>query len=331
MRPYYFLGNGRGLTRLSTNEVFFVDTDAHDISTWIILGGVWETFVDDILCALVRPGDTVLDVGANMGYYTIKMAARVGPEGRVFSFEPNPRLFRLVSDNLRINGFDGWGVATNAAAGAAKGVSTLTFERNYPGGGMVGLPSTYATTDVQDRIDVDVVRIDDVVPADQPVHLIKIDVEGFEPLVLQGMQAVLARSPDAAIVTEVNYQQWSQHGDPAELVKQMAGDRRIFRIYTDGAIEELAMEGIGDSLNKMLVSYVLLLPRTEERWRQVHTFERGYTPPPAPAEAEPDDEAPPTAPAEAQPDVQPVAPVAAPPTLGMRIRRRLARMIAPAS
>src|SRR5690606_73721 len=103
------------------------------------------------------------------------------------SFEPNPRMSRFVGDNIRINGFDERCVLVQAAAGEAAGLSTLTFTPSAPGGGTVGLPEEYRQAD-QDRIEVPVARVDDVVPEGQPAHLIKIDVEGFEPLVLQGMQ-----------------------------------------------------------------------------------------------------------------------------------------------
>lgn len=271
-RPYYFLGEGRGLTRLSTGEVFFVDTQGQDVGVWIILGGVWETFVDDILGALVRPGDTCLDIGANLGYYTIKMASGTGPNGRVYSFEPNPRMARFVGDNIRINNFDSRSTLVHAAAGAAPGTSTLTFTPRSPGGGTVGLSEIYTQPD-QERIDIPVVRVDDVVPADQPAHLIKIDVEGFEPLVLQGMQGLLARSPDCAMVVEVSYNHWAVHGDPAQMVRDTAQGRRIFRIHVEGTIEELAGQAVDAALNRDFVSYILFLPPTEERWNQVKRFD----------------------------------------------------------
>ena len=89
-RPYYYLGKNWALTLLSNGLPFFVNTDDHGIATWIILGGTWENFVDDVLCAYAQPGMTVLDIGANLGYYTIKLADRIGPQGHLHAFEPNP-------------------------------------------------------------------------------------------------------------------------------------------------------------------------------------------------------------------------------------------------
>ena len=77
-RPYFYLGGNWGLTRLSTGEPFFVNTNDRGITPWIIMGGKWETFVDDIMQELLREGDICLDIGANMGYYTIKMLSKIG-------------------------------------------------------------------------------------------------------------------------------------------------------------------------------------------------------------------------------------------------------------
>ena len=135
MRPYYYLGQNWGLTQLSTGDPFFVNTDDRGITTWIILGGTWENFVDDVLTRIARPGEVFLDVGANMGYYTVKIGKKVGPAGRVYSFEPNAELFPFVRENISINGMNGWAKVFPLAVGAEPGWSRLTFDYSNMGGG----------------------------------------------------------------------------------------------------------------------------------------------------------------------------------------------------
>ena len=72
---------------------------------------------------------TVVDVGANLGYYTVKLGGLIGPPGRVYSFEPNPELTEFVVRNIDINGFNGRCTFFPAAAGAKKGTAELTFPR----------------------------------------------------------------------------------------------------------------------------------------------------------------------------------------------------------
>jgi FkbM family methyltransferase len=269
MRPYYYLGGRRGMTQLSTGQLFLVNTDGSDLATWIIHLGIWEGCVDDLLCALVRPGDTFLDVGANIGYYTVKLGPKVGPSGRVFSFEPNPDLFEVLHDNIQLNQLGGHATAFMAGASDREGAASLLFASRYPGGGVLGLGAEFDREGTE-RVDVRMVRVDDVVEG--PAHLIKIDVEGFEPVALKGMEALLARSPDVAIVCEVAYHMWAQHGDPAQMVSDLAKGRRLFRIFTDGWLEEVAPGAIDGALSRDLVSYFLFLPATEARYRQIASF-----------------------------------------------------------
>ncbi len=270
MRPYFYLGEDRGLTQLSEGQPFYVYTRDRSITPWILLGGIWETFVDDILCALVRPGDVFLDVGANQGYYTVKIGSRVGTEGRVFSFEPNPAMLAFLRDNIEINALQPRVTAVAAGAGAEPGLATLSIPENYPGGAAI-LATGDLPPPAQQGVQVHIVRVDDVVPSDVSADLIKIDVEGFEPAALEGMSRLLARSPACPIVCELSVAGWRRFGEPASLLRKFAGKRRVFHIHTDGGLEELTDLA---ALDQTFVNYVLLLPPTPEREAQVARFIR---------------------------------------------------------
>ena len=160
MRPYFYLGDHRALTRLSTDEFFYVYTEDRSITPWILLGGHWEVFVDDLLCALARPGDVFVDVGANLGYYTVKIGARVGAAGRVHSFEPNPLMYGFLFDNVEINGLTGRTALHRAAAGGQAGEAWFSFKRREPGGGVVHEERRGAENEFR----VPVVSLDEAVP-----------------------------------------------------------------------------------------------------------------------------------------------------------------------
>jgi FkbM family methyltransferase len=308
MQPYCYLGNGIGLTHLSGGEVFFVDTNTHDITTWILLGGIWETFVDDILCALAQPGDTFVDVGANVGYYTVKIGSRVGPNGQVYAVEANPELFNILSKNIEINGRLSWSKAFNVAAGAEAGQMPLAFERVRSGGGSISLPGHLDAPNTE-KCMVPVEALDKLLPGDCRVDLMKIDVEGFEPFVLDGMRDLLSRSPDAAIITEVSSAHWARVGDPAEILNRFAEGRKIFRIYYDGFIKEIDKDNLTASLDPNFVSYVLLLPFGSPREHNIRRFFR---------KSITDSESVAT---EARVDVIPPPQPSSPPTLLSRLRR----------
>lgn len=254
------------MTRLVSGQLFYVNTEDRSITPWIIDGGYWELFVDDLLCALIAPGDTFVDIGANMGYYTVKLGARVGPSGRILSFEPNPETFAFLKDNVQLNALDGVVSLHNAALGGEAGEGWLSFDRHYPGGASMSADQRGGGEEIK----VPVLRLDDVVGQDGPINVVKIDVEGFEPLVLKGMTETLARSHDAAIVVEMSYPQWSRFGDPMTLLQEAAGGRDVYVIHRNGRIQKLDTDGA--MLDPGFLSYLLLLPRNERRRRQVARF-----------------------------------------------------------
>ena len=138
-----------------------------------------------LLADLVRPGDTVLEAGANIGSHTVAMARAVGPGGRLIAWEPQGLLHRVLADNLARNGLT-WAEARHGAVGEAAGV--LAVPRmdyaNPDNFGGVSLEETGGDPVPVERIDdLELPRLD----------LIKADVEGMEAAVLRGAAATIAR------------------------------------------------------------------------------------------------------------------------------------------
>ena len=237
-RPYYYLGGNRALTRLSNGLPFFVNTNDKGVGAWIVMVGGWENFVDEVLTRLCRPGIRVLDLGANVGYYTIKLAALVGADGHVLCLEPNPELFPFIRDNVTVNGFGSRVRAEQVAASAHAGEEELQFDVDNMGGGSLGgLPPGRLGRSARVRT----ASIDALTEGQPGFDLIKIDTEGWEPQVFQGMAATLARSRRASIVTEVSWGHWSRFGDPAAILSDLLGDRDgLFIIHHDGGLERVA-------------------------------------------------------------------------------------------
>ena len=84
----------------------YVLTRDLSLAPWLMLDGVWEEAITAVFRSLVAPGMTVVEVGANVGYFTLLAAELVGPRGRVHAFEPDPELFELLRDNVEVNAFD---------------------------------------------------------------------------------------------------------------------------------------------------------------------------------------------------------------------------------
>jgi FkbM family methyltransferase len=143
----------------------------------------------------VKPGDTVLDIGANIGLLSLRMAKRVGPSGTVHAFEPNPAVAGRLEATLASNRISNVRVH-KLALGAES--SILRLEVPADNAGAASLKRTKAN--LFHAYDVNVVPLDDLSLSN--VSFVKIDVEGFEEEVLKGFSRTLKKSPPKTIVFE---------------------------------------------------------------------------------------------------------------------------------
>lgn len=157
----------------------------------------------------------VIDAGANIGYTTLLFASRVRFPFLVHAFEPEPRNVDLLERNVRRSRFAERIVIHRAAVGARRGTAQLAVNRGHPGDHRV---VTAASPPTDRCVKVELVAIDEVI-SDQPVSLIKIDVQGFELEASRGMAGTLEDNPKIAVVLEYAPEALSSLGfDPAALI-----------------------------------------------------------------------------------------------------------------
>lgn len=165
----------------------------------------YESEISWLLAGLVKPGDTVLDIGANVGLHTVAMARAV-PQGHVFAFEPVAAMAERLSTNCALNGLDN---VTLLRCGLGAGNGALEMHVNVAGEGLEGT-SSFLGTDHMERCPenyrverLPVRRLDDLLPGLKPpsrVSFIKMDTEGFEPLILDGARETIAAHRPAMLV-----------------------------------------------------------------------------------------------------------------------------------
>lgn len=149
------------------------------------LGREEEQDLAALRCVL-RAGETFVDCGANIGLWTLVAATAVGKAGHVFAFEPNPSTFARLSEHVRANGMESFVTPTCAACGAVAGNLPFVFSGEHN-------QSHLAQAGEGGAAPVPVMTLDAAI-ANQPVHGIKIDVEGGEREVLAGAKEILQRS-----------------------------------------------------------------------------------------------------------------------------------------
>ena len=201
-RPRYaYLGSGRAVTVTHAGRLLLLDTRDLGMTPHLAISGEWERSVEDTLTGLLRPGATVVEVGANHGYHTIAMADAVGASGRVHAFEANPRLLPLLAGSIALNGLSDRVTIHGKAAAAEPGEVALLVHPDHAGSGHLEVAG--GGPGYTERHLVEAVRIDDAIgPAVAAAQLMRLDCEGAEPLALRGAEALIRRSPDLVIVLE---------------------------------------------------------------------------------------------------------------------------------
>ncbi|MGE3619305.1 MAG: FkbM family methyltransferase [Acidimicrobiia bacterium] len=160
--------------------------------------GTNELAVQTALADVLRPGMDFLDVGANVGFFTMLAARIVGPAGRAVAIEPVPANVAQVRANARRNRLSNVEVL-EMAAGDAVGTTTLVLAA-HPGGAAIA--SAGDPPDATGTIDVEVTTVDALVAAGRipAPAVVKVDVEGAEAAVLRGMAATLAEHRPVVLV-----------------------------------------------------------------------------------------------------------------------------------
>ncbi|TCH99798.1 FkbM family methyltransferase [Roseococcus sp. SYP-B2431] len=169
-----------------TAEGFRMELDPRHYPDGAMLYGTYEIATVRAVRQILRPGDVVVDIGANIGYFSIRFSQLVGPGGSVFSFEPVPTTRARLLRNIAENGCGNVTVCPVALMDRAASVTIFETESH----GVAGLRELSENTTAHP---VEGVRLDDYLSPPKPVRLIKIDVEGAERLVLQGGEGLIAR------------------------------------------------------------------------------------------------------------------------------------------
>lgn len=196
---------------------------SEELAREVCVTGVYEPPVSRVIVSMLREGARMVDAGANWGYFSLLAAAAVGSAGQVLALEPDPRQFARLRENLKLNQFTQVVPLERAAADRRGPVTLLGYEDTDSNRGVSrigGAPDGSGSR----AFTVESVAIDDLVSADRAVDLVKIDVEGAEDLVLEGMRAGLSGHRYLAIVLELHPGLLRAKGcEPERLIQTLVG------------------------------------------------------------------------------------------------------------
>lgn len=248
MRPFHFRGKYRLLDIFAPNEgvrsarVFGLQFQL-DLSDWIqrkIYLGTYEPQETRLVTAFLQPGMTVVDIGANVGYYTALAASKVGPKGRIFAIEPDVRAFAQLNALIANNHLPAR--AFNVGLGEKNGEEHLYGSPDSKN----NTPTMIKNGGFAPKATVTTRKLDDCLAEWQVSHvnLLKIDVEGWEPRVFEGASHALASGRIDAVLCEFN-DFWLRAGgsSPEALWKMLKAvgfhptrDVDVNRSFSDGLV-----------------------------------------------------------------------------------------------
>ncbi len=171
------------------------------VSKKIAEEGVWEAYETHLISQLLKSGATFVDVGANIGYYSVIASRLVGEQGQVFSFEPEAKNFSLLAENCRVHALDNC-CLINAGLAASQGEAQIHLSSDNFGDHQIydaGLSRSQQTIQLVSGDSF----FDQQKPKIDRMDVLKIDTQGAEMQVMSGLKQTLKNSlPDLNMIIE---------------------------------------------------------------------------------------------------------------------------------
>lgn len=220
-----------------------------DTNTWIgakvAFTGDYEPNLKKVFRDHIRQGDCVLDIGANIGLHTLYFSELVGTSGQVVAFEPVPSNFRKLEANIELNNYQNINPVPVALSNRNEKIQIAADEGSTN-------PGAYNLFDQSGNTVIDC-KIGDEVVRDQRVHFIKIDVEGYESFVIEGLTETIKKNkPKIVFEYDLNYQR--KTGLPDNHIFDLLKDQYVFFSIHTSKIQKL------ENLENISGSNILAIP-----------------------------------------------------------------------
>ncbi len=190
---FFFKAFKPNRTRVQGHWMWLDEKDTLELATREIYEPMETAFLKKNLAA----GQTFLDIGANIGYYTLLAARQVGPKGKVIAFEPDPDNFGLLKKNVQENGYTYVRLVQKAVSDRAIRSRLFLSESNK------GDHRIFDSKDGRPSIPISSIRLDAFLKRmDRKVHFIKMDIQGAESKALAGMTSLIRKNERLILVTE---------------------------------------------------------------------------------------------------------------------------------
>jgi FkbM family methyltransferase len=221
-----------------------LDTKDISLTPHILLDGVWEINVTKAVLRILAREMNVIEVGANVGYYSTLIGSRVN---RLFCFEANKKMYDLLKKNVEINGLIDKVVCVNKAVTNKQGIVRLNLFRDHMGSSTICKVENETLSRYNESIqevEIESISIDEYFKGlEMPIHLIKIDAEGSEPLIIEGMKRILETNRNLILVMELNVPMISSYIDVKKFLQNLQSlGFELNYVDSDSTIKQASVE-----------------------------------------------------------------------------------------
>ena len=202
---------GRGIEKLSLiNKIYssylwaslqghkmYLNARDKVITPSVLNSGVWEKYETELFLRVVKRGMVVIDLGANIGWYTLIAAKLVGKKGKVYAFEPEPVSYALLRRNVQMNGYNNVIIEQKAVLNRSGSIRLFLSSDN------LGDHRIYDSRNGRKSITVEGTTLDEYFSNwHEKIDVLKIDIQGAEMAALLGMDRVIKANEELKIFVE---------------------------------------------------------------------------------------------------------------------------------
>lgn len=246
-----YIGDGRVLTKNAYGQKMILPSFDISLTPHILMDGYWEKWITNVFIDHIKTGMTVLDVGSNVGYYSLLAASIVGKKGKVIAFEANKYLCDIIYSNFSINGYLDFSQIKNVAVYSESTKLPFTILDKHLGSSSLWMTEDMANMhcDHAHVVEVQAEPIDNIIPAGNRVDFIKIDAEGAKMHILTGSQRVINENREICILMEYHPNNIAMSGTSIDDIinKIFSYGFSIYKIMNDSMLVEYNYDMIKNS------------------------------------------------------------------------------------
>lgn len=239
----YRLSDDEIIVKIFSGAKMHLDPKDTAITPHMVLDGIWESDVTYAWLSVAKKGDTVLDIGANFGYFGILAAQQTQKNCRVVHFEANPNLITYINNSVRENALEMSTKVENIAISSSKKEVTLRVMKDNLASSSLHSKERmqknnkgFKEITIAETIKVQSTTIDDYCKENGigSIDLIKMDIEGYEEEAYQGMREMVGKSPSLSLFIEFTHEAYK---NPKKFYEQMLSDfGNVYSISGSGKI-----------------------------------------------------------------------------------------------